>query len=222
MTIVNDIDRVCPLCKNEFLSYVVVSTSRSGIESDFHPLGPESWAIKDYVYICPECLYAAYHNKEIITEKIQTIFTKKKSLLKKLIPEVKPSIKYYLCAKILEWSDQSKYSIGWTYLRAAWMARDEKNKSLEKKFRKKAVNFFREALETNDLPRVEIVPTTYIVGELNRILKNFDEAIVYFEKILNDKFFGKAAKHQLNLAERKNSEKFKFEEGLIEENKEGI
>ena len=73
------------------------------------------------------------------------------------------------------------------YLKAAWMAEDETNIDSGNRFREHAKAYFAKALENHEVEEEEKVPViTYLVGELNRRLGRFSEAIEWFSRVKSE------------------------------------
>jgi len=65
-------------------------------------------------------------------------------------------------------------------LRASWVCRKERERPFESTFQLRAIRYFLRALEEECLRGRELSVTTYLVGELNRRLDNYREALNWY------------------------------------------
>lgn len=75
------------------------------------------------------------------------------------------------------------WKVGYAYLRAAWMADDAAEDERAAAFRAEAIDCFVQALRGGDVPSNEIALTTYLVGELNRRIGRFDDALAWLQQV---------------------------------------
>lgn len=69
------------------------------------------------------------------------------------------------------------------YLKAAWMAGDEKNRLAAQRFRQQAIRHFALALEGRAVKDDLLSDLTYLVGDLYRRIGNFTEALQWFDRV---------------------------------------
>lgn len=185
----------CPVCKAVFgsRSVKISSIRRKKSDSDFFirysSINPYFYE----VYLCNSCGYAALKQDfdkikqtqiELIKQKISPKWQGRKypevynveiaierfklSLLNSVIAEAKSSIKARNC------------------LRIAWMYRLLEDSINEEVFLRQALEGFKDAYmnETFPIAGMDKYTTTYLIGELNRRTQNFDEALLWFSKVI--------------------------------------
>ena len=72
------------------------------------------------------------------------------------------------------------------YLKAAWMAEDEATIDWGNRFREHAKAYFAKALENHEVEEEKVPVITYLVGELNRRLGKFSEALEWFSRVKSE------------------------------------
>ncbi|MGL4772693.1 MAG: DUF2225 domain-containing protein [Clostridium sp.] len=184
---------ICPICNNEFTTTTVKTKSprRASQDSDFFI---RYNVINPYLYdvwICNKCGYSSMKSdfekiKSYQKEKILMAITPKWS--PKKYPEelqVNHAIERYKLAlinsNILE---RPASSSGMICLKIAWMYRLINDAVQEKLFLERALNSFTEAYFYEDFPMYGLNrdSMTYLIGELNRRIENFDESLKWFSK----------------------------------------
>lgn len=76
--------------------------------------------------------------------------------------------------------------IAQVYLYAAWMAEDEADMEMGRSFRQQAEDYMVKALENHEVDPEKTPLITYLVGELNRRLEKFDEALAWFSRVKSE------------------------------------
>ena len=79
--------------------------------------------------------------------------------------------------------------IGNLYLKMAWIARERNKKDDEKMYLQLTVNNLEKALENkeNFAGQLTELGTTYLMGELNRRIEDYEKAEKYFNKVIEVK-----------------------------------
>lgn len=177
MTRLQERDALCPVCGHAFDYGVLLSTNAAGgVESDFRARAVGMDPVPFTVLTCPRCSYsadtgtfdqpvkpqAAYHLKGLVDQ----LFTEK---------PVKDSRRFHLAAELIDRRGDEPLSVGWMYLRASWMAREEKDAPAEELYQRRAVEAFQKYLADN-AHAVDAGQITYLVGELARRLGDFENA----------------------------------------------
>jgi len=189
----------CLVCKNKFLTKnVKASTIRikkrdtdfRGIYESVNP----NWYL---VWVCTKCYYAAFK------EDFSTLKEKYIEVLQKSTEERRQKAKgsdfnkernhylaligYELAAYCYNLTDSSNEKIGSLYLKAAWLSREVKVWSLEKIFLAKALQCYYTAYESEPDLKMDHSLVVYLIGELNRRLGNYQEALRFLGRVYDDR-----------------------------------
>lgn len=193
-------EHYCPVClsfyKREAVRYS--SAYMQTMESDFHVIYTNASPLHYAVAVCPVCNFAAPNS--VFKGKLpQTIVDSLARALLVMYPE-----KTNLCGKrtLLEalksWqmaiqSGQLRKAtsgeMGGIFLGAAWMSREIKNPDLENTYLRQSLAAYNDAYNNEPMPigKMDEVTVTYLIGELNRRIGNYKEAIGWFNRLLNDR-----------------------------------
>lgn len=183
----------CPLCERGFTSLKVKSASLTKIkdDTDFCPYYKEINPLFYYIAVCPFCGYSySYENtaelhkeqKEILKEKVTTNWRRKEYSNERSLQDAIDS--YRLALYCGQYSGLTSGSIAILSLRLAWLYRFEENKKKEEQFLQYANERFEEAYYQESLPigHLKEDALLYLLGEINRRLKNYREAIHWFNR----------------------------------------
>ncbi|MDK2919088.1 MAG: uncharacterized protein PWQ37_1821 [Candidatus Petromonas sp.] len=186
----------CPVCDRDFTTQKV-RTSAIRVENrdeDFCPYYKSQNPLFYSVFVCPHCGYAALEGdfsrigereKEKIKETISPKWRPRSYDGERTIEDALEVYKLaLLCSQVI---GASESTIGKICLRLAWLHRylgDEK----EKDFIKFAVKAFHKAYTTErlDEDQNDMVIILYLLGELNRRVGNYKDAIKWFDKALRE------------------------------------
>jgi uncharacterized protein (DUF2225 family) len=174
----------CPVCNHAFDYGVPLSTNAAGgVETDFRarPVGLDPLPLT--VLTCGRCSYsadtgafeqpvapaAAYQLKALADQ----LFT---------ATPVPHSRRFQLAATLMEIGGRSPSDIGWMYLRAAWLARDEAIADAEALYQRRALEAFQKHL-ADEPHAVDAGQITYLVGELARRLADFETACTHLARV---------------------------------------
>ncbi|KXG78930.1 DUF2225 domain-containing protein [Thermotalea metallivorans] len=191
-----DKEVTCPLCKNIFRTKKV-RTSSTRIEkrdTDFCTYYTSENPMFYGVFVCPMCGYAAmestFHEingagKKAIEENITRRWTQRSFGGERTIQEAIEAYKLaLLCGQLI---NQKKGVIGNICLRIAWLYRYA-NDPKETDFLKHAVRCFEQAFVSEPLPigNLDEVTLMYLIGEIHRLIGNYEEAIEWFSKAVGN------------------------------------
>ncbi|WIF94970.1 DUF2225 domain-containing protein [Caminicella sporogenes] len=186
----------CPICKMKFTTKKVRTSAIRVIkrDEDFCPYYKSENPLFYNVFVCPNCGYAALEStfskiNELEKEKIVKFITsrwKQRSYGKER--NLEEAIQVYKLALICYQVSKSKYiNIGKVCLRLAWFYR-YMNDEREKEFLKFTIDAFQNVYTKERLDKEEYseVVILYLLGELNRRVGNYKEAIKWFDKALSN------------------------------------
>ncbi|MBM3266348.1 MAG: DUF2225 domain-containing protein [Candidatus Sericytochromatia bacterium] len=187
----------CPLCTMQ-----VPHTSpgpdayvSTGSDTDGCPRYQGANPLYYQVAVCPYCHFAAYHDDfgaidPALAETIARELSADKRALAVDFSQTERSLfaalrSYELAAKSYELRQAKADVLGSLALRSAWICRYSGQLSREVAFMTQAVNFYREALFGGIRAdrRLDGLPVTYLIGELQLRCGFVDEAIEYFERM---------------------------------------
>ncbi len=187
MTKLADTVYICSLCGNSFKSEACFEHIPVGIKNDElreKMLGPDPLYYE--LHTCPRCGFTDYFHSQILTDeqkaRIRSFLNQ--YLKDKEITELAYYEKYELTAKVYELLAIEAYTIAKSYLKASWIADDKKIPHLREKYRKQALTYFEISLDVNNfIDEEEKNKCKYLIGELNRKLKNYEKSIKWFNEI---------------------------------------
>jgi uncharacterized protein (DUF2225 family) len=167
----------CPVCQHGFEYGVLLSTNAAGgVETDFRARAVGMDPVPFTVLTCPRCSYCA--DTGTFEQPVKpAIAYQLKGLVDQLLTErpVRDSRRFHLAAELLDLAGGEGLDVGWMYLRASWMARDEKDTDAEALYQRRAVETFQKYLDANE-HALDAGQVTYLVGELARRLGDFETA----------------------------------------------
>lgn len=185
---------LCPVCQREF-TITKVRTSQLKVEErsrDFYTKYKDN--IEPFFYeviVCNNCGYAALESEfdKISSEKRDKILSMvtTKWTKRKFSGERTPqkALEAYLlslyCSQI---KGDKDIILAKTCIRIAWIYRLLKDKNNENKYLKYALESYSKAYSGVDSFGEEIL-LIYMIGELNRMLGNKEEALKWFNKAVN-------------------------------------
>ncbi|MBB6214614.1 hypothetical protein HNQ80_000697 [Anaerosolibacter carboniphilus] len=191
-----DKEITCPVCKNIFHTKKV-RTSATRVEkrdTDFctHYIGENP--ILYNVCVCPMCGYAALESnfgeinatgKKKIEESISRRWVQRSFGEERTVIEAIETYKLaLLCSQILA---NKKGTLANICLRIAWLYRYLHHEK-EFEFLTHAVGCFEQAFANEPLPigNLDEVSLMYLIGELHRMIGNYEEAIEWFGKAISN------------------------------------
>jgi uncharacterized protein (DUF2225 family) len=190
----------CVFCGKEFKDDVSTDAHDSSVQdTDFRVHYLAFQTKLQTLHTCPFCGFTDdFHRDKLEREEREKI---QESLyyfcFDKDPRHFTPTQQYELLARIFVLRNRSPVEIAQAFLHAAWLAEDEHNTALGNHFRDCAKKFFITAIETQNVEPGRIPVITYLVGELNRRLGNFTEALEWYAKVKSqDPRLSKLCEHQ--------------------------
>ena len=209
-TTLRDMEFKCALCGEQFTDVVVMSTNVMRRDTELRPYAVGHQPMGHYIHTCPRCGFTHHDHGLQLSEE-------QKAASRKFLSsycqqhdcrKLTPSQKYEVVANLYQVLGQSSEAVAVNFHRAAWMADDEKNEEAARRFRAETIRFLQKALENKELPEDAVDTVTYVLGELNRRLGRFDEALKWFSRVkTQDPHLTALVKQQQELAQKKDSGK---------------
>lgn len=185
----------CPVCQKKFITKKTRNRKLKVLKrhEDFYVEYEEISPIHYHVWVCPECGYSATESEfykisttevAMIQEKISAKWTKRSYGGYRSKEEAETTYKLALAVATL--LNKSQGYLGGLCLKLAWIYREMESVK-EAIFLKNALKAFTKAYETEAMPidTIEEVPMTYLIGELNRQLGNYQQAINWYGKVVD-------------------------------------
>jgi len=186
MELLFEVEFTCALCGHTFEDPQVAGPAGPTMQdSEFRTdsLGSQLWI--HLIHTCPSCGFTDYdHDVEFTDEERQRIGGFLGDYLGGRAPaQLAGSKRYEILGRGLEFRKKASDAIANAYLRAAWLADDEEQPECSRMFRMKALDFFIKGLVREEVPAQDVARCAYLIGELNRRLGRFDEALQWFKKV---------------------------------------
>lgn len=186
---------VCPVCGHEFKSTSVKHSRvrRLKTDTDFMVHYKTTSPLLYEALVCKECGYAALgskfeyvsnENKKIVKEEITKKWNKQDYTGERTIEEALHCYKLALyCGQVLKYK---RFELANICLRIGWMYRLKEDINSEERFLELAKKLFEKAYMSESIPydKMSEDALTYLVGELNMRLGNYDESINWFSKTI--------------------------------------
>lgn len=184
----------CPVCELEFSTVKMLSNAPRVLkrEPDFYTTYIGENPVYYAVFVCPNCGYSAFEKdfKEVSTQVKEIIFQKVSLQWSRRdygkIRSTQEALEVYKLALLCyTLTSASSLTIGKIAMRIGWLYR-ELGDPREKDFIKHTANYFEKAYTSEDLniDTEEEITILFILGEYNRQLGNFPEAVKWFSKAL--------------------------------------
>lgn len=191
----------CPVCAGDFTSKQVKTSAIRAKErkKDFHTIFTGDNPTFYGIICCPSCGYAKFEN-----DFKQPLAQKQIELVKQTITknwktqdftgerDLHSAIKVHLIALVnYNLLGEKQATIGKLLLRLAWYHEELDMMDANKKYVGLALEAFRKSFELEkreddeDGKELEVI---YLIGELNRQLGNFKEAIRWYESVVRHEF----------------------------------
>ena len=209
-TTLNPGDFTCALCGQKFSDQILGSCSTGGRDSEFRSryLGMSPWPY--FVHTCPHCHFTNNSHKANFSEPEKKNIQKylKEYCRKHNCSQLDLSQKYEILAHTQELRGLPPLKVADAYLKAAWMADDEKNRIAAQRFRQQAIRRFARVLEGREVKEDLLPNLTYLVGELHRRTGNFTEALQWFARVQAPQpWLAALVKQQRELAAQHNADR---------------
>jgi len=178
------------MCRYVFREARVSTYITVGREPDLCPKFPGrqsdgSRVLRSGVTMCPACSFAAREGFEDLDlspaerhgleERL-----KEDGLLRVFRASPPPWLAFHAAEVCGQERALAARELGDLCLRASWVCRKERERPFESTFQLRAIRYFLRALEEEGLRGRELSVTTYLVGELNRRLDNYREALNWY------------------------------------------
>lgn len=188
-------EQVCPICQTTFPKMMVRNSLCSVEKRDtdfrvqYRNCNP-NWYV---IVVCPGCGYAAPKSS------FSAVGEKEREALKPVLAELGPvdltgkrtlpqAVESFERAiKCSEVRQLSRSVMGGLYLKTAWLYREMGEASKEQQLLAKALEAYLKAYEHERDLSMSIEDLIYLIGELNRRLKRYEEAIIWFSKVIEMK-----------------------------------
>lgn len=185
----------CLLCEQEFQSSRVRPSFKKPYKRDadfclhYHETNPE-------YYVVRVCKYCGFATTENFSMKIKD--SQRREFMLKIGNDWKgkdyggartweEALEAYklalLCAQI---KDESSRVIAGILHHIAWMYRYKEDHEMEERFLRYSLEAYETVYESGE-DELNAAKLMYIMGELNRRLKNYHEAVRWFSRVVNDK-----------------------------------
>ncbi|RTE08882.1 DUF2225 domain-containing protein [Paenibacillus whitsoniae] len=190
-----DISVTCTFCSNGFTTKKVRPSFKKAVKTDtdfcvhYKDTNPDYYVVR----ICPYCGFAHSENfsdrwtqaqREAFYERVAKIWTVRDYSGERTWEEALQSYKLaLLCAQI---KNEKPRVVAGLLHHLAWLYRIHGDTSQEERFLAFALEAYVSVFETEgmDLNNARLM---YLMGELNRRLKRFNEAVRWFSRIINDR-----------------------------------
>ncbi|KXZ39295.1 hypothetical protein SAMN05661008_00986 [Alkalithermobacter thermoalcaliphilus JW-YL-7 = DSM 7308] len=184
----------CPICSNIFTTKKVRTSAIRTLKRDsdlcihYKTVNPYFYA----VFVCPKCGYAATENRFLSIKRAEIDIIKDNIMLKwtyrdfggeRGIDEAIVTHKLALYQADLLCKD--KFYIGNICLKIAWLYRYISDEKMEDKFLRHSLDCLEYAFYNENYEDKTYI-LAYLIGELSRRLKNYKEAINWFQIALKD------------------------------------
>mgnify|MGYP001240473915 FL=1 len=187
----------CPCCEQSFQTSRVRPSFKKAVsrDSDFCLHYRENAANPDYyvVRVCPYCGFAFTENsvkkltepqRKIIMEKVTSQWKFKDYGGVRTWEDALYTFKMAVaCGQLIQ--EKERVMAGLLH-HIAWLYRYKNDEAQEKRFLELALNAYTRVYETES-DSLDNARLMYLLGELNRRLKRYPEAIKWFGRVVNDK-----------------------------------
>jgi uncharacterized protein (DUF2225 family) len=193
-------EKKCPVCDTKFKVTRVRSSACFVTERDtdffirYRDVNPVHYSI----WVCPNCNYAS--TEKNFPEPLRPVemerLKKGLPLLKQEEPDFSSERSLQVALRATELAirtaqlRQSGFGfMASLFLRAAWVSREMGNAALEKEYLRKALDLYKSSYEKEGFgpTRLSDVRLMYLIGELNRRLGQYEEAIQWFSRVVMHK-----------------------------------
>jgi uncharacterized protein (DUF2225 family) len=154
--------------------------------TDFREYAQGIQPLSYYLVTCPGCGYTERSHRfgKPIPEELKEFVHLQ---IAPLITENRPpaETRYEIAAKMAEFSKKPLVDIAGLLLKAAWCAEDrEQDTSSAKDYRRRAIAFFIQALDSPDISEEERLRSMYLIGEEYRRIGEVMEAEKWFQMLI--------------------------------------
>jgi len=185
----------CPVCSTSFTTKKVRSRGLQIVERHddlniiYKGINPNYYTI----WICPECGYSATENefdnfnnlyRKVFEDNVLSKWNKRSYSGIRSLKDAEESFKLAILVGQLQ--KKPKCYLGALCLKLAWIYREGKNFKKEKEFLQHALTNLTQSYQHERLEGsgIDEITAAYLVGELNRSLGNYKQAINWYNKTL--------------------------------------
>lgn len=187
----------CPVCEYKYKSKQVKRSAISvkNRDEDYcaHYRGDNPMFYN--IFVCPSCGFSSFksefelindRHRERVMQKITCNWNNRDFTGVRTLDEAIETYKLALLSYMA--MDHSKNILGKVCLRIAWLYRYKEDLDNEMAYIKHAADFFQHVYENEDLEvdKENELLTLFLLGELNRRLKKYQDSIFWFDKLLKD------------------------------------
>ncbi len=197
----------CPFCKETFMTTIVTAYQPKYYDSDLHPHAEGFDDLLLTVHQCPSCKGCFFQDEHFLRAIKNIDVTRREfSSIYSLIdshqfPDVYVT-RFLFCSYLLEKHSLASRTLkAYTWHQAAWAARVRLNPGLEKTFIEKTLEHYLAILNESSHEVQTMFSSSelqnylpFIIGEISRRLSYFDQAIIYFQKVKDQKLSNLARK----------------------------
>lgn len=197
----------CPACGEKFEDAAVTEISAWwALGTDFRELHDGDDPLPFYAHLCPHCLYVATD-----LTYVPTLATKKYLQSPRYTAGLDPrdgraSTRYLLLARLQRASLFPAHQVAYNYLRASWLARGEGDQPRVVECQRTAIDLYQKALHAGMVPGPGRGAVHYVIGELYRLLSEFEESEKWFDNAINIQWRRELVERQRELARQHNAE----------------
>jgi uncharacterized protein (DUF2225 family) len=187
MTMTGPIELNCPSCGTKFKSFRLLSNTVLGMYTDFRRKSAGADPTRFFVHSCLHCAFTGPDEwfRSPVPAKVKRLIRENLTPLSEGAVREQSWLKYEYTATIAQWLASPPEEIASYYLNAAYICAVTAQRALRKQergYRRKAIEFFVEALESGRVPEKTVPQTTYLVGELYRRVGSKENAIAWLER----------------------------------------
>jgi uncharacterized protein len=177
----------CPCCNLRFEGLTLRSTNElGGMTTDFRPYARGFQPLKYSLVTCPECGYTerSHHFGEPVPEDL------KEFVRLQITPGIPGNrllaeTKFEIAATLADFLKKPPLVVAHLLLRAAWCAHDRDPECVaERDFRRRAIAWFKQALDNPDSTEEERLRAMYLIGEEYRRIGERTEAHKWFRILI--------------------------------------
>ena len=191
----------CPVCQKAFTSKQVKTSAIRAKErkKDFHTIFSGENPTFYGIICCPDCGYAKFENDFKQPLSLKQVEVVKATILKSwktqdftMERDLQSAIKVHLIALVnYNVLKERQAIIGKLLLRLAWFYEELGQEDENKKYLTLALNAFLKSYEQEKVDEEEeekALEVIYLIGELNRQIGNYKEAIRWYESVVRHEF----------------------------------
>lgn len=200
----------CPIDGHKVSFCVTMSMTTSGSYKDFQKIGAIGSYYEELINTCSKCYFSGY-----MSDFKEKYSKEEKIKIKNYLSLIKNSKKneYEQCviaSEIKEILNKKYKEIGFCYLTATYFLRNDlQNESVRLNLQEKVKNNLILAIDNKEYEQNSVANIEYLIAEMNRRTKKFQEAIKYYDLAIHNNnkqdWVEAVAKEQKLLAEKQDA-----------------